>query len=206
MKRVLIWLCPLLLFAAGCPSEPSLVINRYLLSYPPPKVNSAPLPTVLKIRGFQAAAPVQGESLLWRPGPYRRVSAVYSQWQVSPAAMVTDFLSRDFAASRQYRAVLRPEVDQPAPFEVEGVLLALHGEPGRVVISVQISLVRPLVTDVSRRVIFQKTYRQTAPLQKDGPEAMVAAASRAMRKLSASVQRDIYVAIRSQIKHKSRRR
>ncbi len=202
MKRLLIWLCPILLLAAGCSTEPAMVVNRYLISYPPPKVNSAPLPTVVKIRRFQAAAAVQGQSLLWRPGPYTRVAAVYSQWQVAPGDMVTDFLSRDFAASRQYRAVLRPETEEPAPFELEGVLLALYGQPGRVVISVQVSLLRPLVLDASRRVVFQKSYRQTAPLKGEGPEVMVAAVSRAMGRLSARIQEDVYRAIKANLKKK----
>jgi ABC-type uncharacterized transport system auxiliary subunit len=199
MKRLLIWLGPTLLLAAGCSTEPAVVVNRYLVSYPPPKVNSAPLPTIIKIRRFQAAAVVQGQSLLWRPGPYTRIEAVYSQWQVSPSDMVTDFLSRDFAASRLYRAVLRPETEEPAPFEVEGVLLALYGQPGRVVISVQISLLKPLVLDTSRRVIFQKTYRRTGPLKGEGPEAMVAAISRTMGRLSARLQEDIYRAIKADL-------
>lgn len=200
MRRSLVIFClALAALVAGCMSEPAVVVTSYLVSYKSPNVGGERLPVILKIRRFEAAAPVQGQSLLWRPGPYRRVTAVYSQWQVSPADMVTDFLTRDFAASHLYRAVLRHETEDPAPFEVAGVLLELYGRPGGVVIKVQISLVRPLVTDVTRRIVLQKTYRQTAPLKDSGPEPMVAAVSRAMRLLSARVQRDVYRAIKDNL-------
>jgi len=214
MRRSLVFCCLALTgLAAGCLSEPAVVVTSYLVSYQSPRLNGGRLPVVVKVRRFEAAAPVQGQSLLWRPGPYRRVTAVYSQWQVSPADMVTDFLTRDFAASGLYRAVLRHETDDPAPFEVAGTLLELYGRPGGVVIKIQVSLVRPLVTDVTRRIILQKAYRQTAPLKDSGPEPMVAAVSRAMRLLSARVQADVYRAIRDNLaqrrpkgRHKRRRR
>lgn len=207
MRRSLVIFClALAALATGCASEPAVVVTSYLVSYKSPDVDGAKLPVVIKIRRFEAAAPVQGQSLLWRPGPYRRVTAVYSQWQVVPADMVTDFLTRDFAASHLYRAVLRHETDDPAPFEVGGVLLELYGRPGQVVIKAQISLVQPLVTDVTRRIILQKTYRQTAPLKGEGPEKVVAAISRAMRLLSASVQRDVYRAIKDNLAQRRRKR
>ncbi len=200
MRRSLVLIClALAALATGCASEPAVMVTSYLVSYQSPEVGGARLPVVVKVRRFEAAAPVQGQSLLWRPGPFRRVTAVYSQWQVSPADMVTDFLTRDFAASHLYRAVLRHDTDDPAPFEVAGALLELYGRPGGVVVKVQISLVRPLVTDVTRRIILQKTYRQTAPLKADGPEPMVAAVSRAMRLLSARVQRDVYGAVKANL-------
>ncbi|MBU0515991.1 MAG: PqiC family protein [Proteobacteria bacterium] len=210
MRRSLVVFClALAALAAGCPSEPAVMVTSYLVSYKSPAPGGARLPVVIKVRRFEAAAPVQRQSLLWRPGPYRRVTATYSQWQVSPADMVTDFLTRDFAASGLYRAVLRHETDDPAPFEVGGVLLELYGRPGGVVIKIQISLVRPLVIDVTRRFVLQRTYRQIAPLEGEGPEAMVAAVSRAMRLLSARVQADVYRAIKDNLaksRQKRRRR
>ena len=194
--RIVMWpVVAAAVLLTGCMDKPALNVNRYALSYTARHNNCRPVGVVIKVRRFDSVAVLRSESLLWRAGRYSRLRAVYASWLAPPSDLVGDLITRDLARSGCYRAVLRYEDADPGDYELAGSLLELYGRPGAAVVSVRIGLIRPLETDTSKRIVFQRTYSHEAKLVKSDPDHLAAALSRAMAVVSKRIQADIYKAV-----------
>jgi ABC-type uncharacterized transport system auxiliary subunit len=188
----------LIALLAGClgGTAPSLLVKHYSLEYPPPRAeNLSRSEALLKVGRFSVDRLYTGPSMLYRKGPFRRDAYHEQRWRVSPGDMVTDFLKRDLRHAGLFRAVLSARDTEETRFVLEGgveeFLEVDEGESRKALLVAMVTLLDLSFRDVSRRVVFQKTYRCEAPFTQEGSAGLAEAMSRAMSQLSMQVITDI---------------
>jgi ABC-type uncharacterized transport system auxiliary subunit len=195
------WLAlPLLL--CGCVGSlrvPAPEVREYRLDYSPPAINSTPLPVVLHVSRFRAAAAYARQPIVYRDGAYATGTYFYHRWIANPASLLADLLARDLAASGLYRAIQQGASILAADYELVGEVdefeERLSREGCRAHLSLRILLIRTRATD--NPVVMQRSYVAGEPCESRTPEAFVAAMSRAVQDVSARLQQDVYAAIAS---------
>ncbi|RJR36514.1 MAG: hypothetical protein C4576_23730 [Desulfobacteraceae bacterium] len=205
-----------MLFAAGfifalasCSglNRPSPKIEHYSLEYAPPALKNLPsLPIVLKVARFSAAPPYETRNIIYREKPFALDAYVYHRWRSSPADLTTYFLSRDLKQSGLFLGVLPYDSGRDAMFELEGSVdefLESDLDDGwEAVLTFSASLMESNQPDVSKKILFQKTYHAKKACSQKNPRALAEAMSRAMAELSAKVIMDVHSSLdnRSRIK------
>lgn len=179
---------------------PARYVEKYLLEYPPPTVAGLPaLGEVIRVERFSAVQALNSPAMAYRPGPFSRDTYLYHRWRVHPADMVTDFLLRDLRESGLFRAVLSSRDGAEARFVLEGGVEDFQetGDGfGQAALTLYITLLDTAREEITRQVLFQKTYRTIEPLESQTPAALARAMSRAMEKLSERIIRDVYHEVR----------
>jgi ABC-type uncharacterized transport system auxiliary subunit len=188
----------LIALLAGClgGTAPAPLVKHYSLEYPPPRAeNLSRSEALLKVGRFSVDRLYTGPSMLYRKGPFRRDAYHEQRWRVSPGDMVTDFLKRDLRHAGLFRAVLSARDTEETRFVLEGgveeFLEVDEGESRKALLVAMVTLLDLSFRDVSRRVVFQKTYRCEAPFTQEGSAGLAEAMSRAMSQLSMQVITDI---------------
>ncbi len=202
-------LLALLLMAGAC-SRPPILVQRYVLEYPAPAVpRQAPLPEAVKVHQFAAAEAINTTAMLYRPDAYQRQAYVYHQWRITPGPLVTDSLVRDLRQAGLFQAVFTEDSPDRARFRVEGGVTEMQEEnyPAgwQAVLGLSITLLDTHYPprEVSRRVMFQKSYRAVEPMPDQTPQGLAAAISRAMSRLSREIITDIHRATASRLAEKT---
>ncbi len=127
-------------------------------------------------------------------------------WWVNPAKFVTYYLSRDLKESGLFKAVLPGDRRFAPSYLVEGTVddfLEIDGEnTWEAVLSVSIAFMDEKETDISQKILFQKTYRISKPCRQKNPRALAAAMSLAMSEISGKIINDLYnfLAARNEVK------
>lgn len=188
----------LALVAAGCGRAPVLV-NQFILEYPAPQLpGQSPVPEAIKVQQFAVAEAFNTTAMLYRPNPYQRQAYVYNRWRITPGPLVTDCLVQDLRHSRLFKAVLTEDSPDRARFRVEGGVTEIQEEddPGgwQAVLSLSVTLLdtRFPTKEVSKRVVFQKSYQAAEPMLEKTPQGLAQGISRAMSRLSQQVIADLY--------------
>jgi hypothetical protein len=114
--------------------------------------------------------------------------------------MVTDFLRRDIRQAGLFRAVLSARESEETRFLLQGgveeFLEVDDGKGPKALLVVTVTLLDLSSRDISRRVLFQNTYRCEAPLPRPGGAGLASAMSVAMSQFSARVIADIHRVLR----------
>ncbi|MBA4421889.1 MAG: hypothetical protein C0390_02165 [Syntrophus sp. (in: bacteria)] len=183
---------------AGClrGTAPPPLVHQYIIEYPPPEVeNIFRTEALLKVERFTVDRIYTGPSMLFRKGPFLREAYHEHRWRVSPGDMVTDFLRRDIRHAALFRAVLTARDTEEPRFVIEGgveeFLEVDEGKSRKALLVVMVTLLDRASQEVSRRVVFQKTYRCEAPFTQEGGRGLAEAMSRAMSQFSTRVIADI---------------
>lgn len=211
--QLLWWLFPvllgLLLWAGAC-SRPPILVQRYILEYPAPAFpRQAPLPEAVKVHQFAAAEAINTTAMLYRPDAFQRQAYVYHQWRITPGPLVTDSLVRDLRHAGLFQAVFTEDSPDRARFRVEGGVTEMqeenHPAGWQAVLGLTVTLLDTNYPpkEVSRRVIFQKSYRAVEPIPHKTPQGLAAAISRAMSRLSREIITDIHRAAASRLAEKT---
>jgi ABC-type uncharacterized transport system auxiliary subunit len=199
-KTKMFSLCVSVFFlAGGCVNfkQPRNRVQHYTLEYASPEIPElVPLPVSLKVMRFSVAPAYNTNRIMYRDGSFKRNEYFYHKWRANPGDMVTDFLRRDIRNSGLFKAVLPPGSDFPFSCALEGSVDEFvewdTPEGWKAVLSVTITLIASNEPDVSKRILFQKTYRAEKPFQEKNPQGLSQAMSLAMGDISSSVIRDIY--------------
>ena len=193
----------LIVLLAGClgGTAPPPLVRQYSLEYPPPRMeNVSRTEALLKVGRFSVDRLYIGPSMLFRGGPFRRDDYHEQRWRVSPGDMVTDFLRRDLRHAGLFRAVLSARDTEETRFVLEGgveeFLEVDEGESRKALLVAMVTLLDLSFRDVSRRVVFQKTYRCETLFTQEGSAGLAEAMSRAMSQLSMQVIIDIDSALK----------
>ncbi len=199
---VLLILILLLLFSS-C-GKPPMITNRFLLDYPSPVFGSRPaLNESIRVELFAAAQTINSNAMVYLPRPFETSSYVHNRWQVDPAHMVTDYLLRDLRSSRLFRGVFGYQQSGIGRFRVEGAVqqFAEVDDPDgwKAVLEVSVTLTDLNETEVTRRVIMQKTYRQAELMPEQNPNGLAQGMSRAMEVASANIINDLYKAAAARV-------
>ncbi len=179
--------------------QPAHKIQFYMLDYDAPAASRPRLPAVLRVVRFSAAPDLDARKIVYQDGPYRRDAYVYHQWRVPPAGMVRYFLARDLRASGAFLGVTADDGALPVTHLIEGTVDAFMKTDGpdgwRAVIRLTLVLADADERDVTRKILFQKTYEGRTPCEAKTPAALAGAMSRAMAGVSRQALADVYDAL-----------
>ncbi|MEJ2697687.1 MAG: ABC-type transport auxiliary lipoprotein family protein [Candidatus Sulfobium sp.] len=188
--------------ATGCISggKRTQAVYQYSLDYGSPAFPGLPrLDAVLTVSRFPAVSAYNSLSMVYSPSPFKRDVYNYYRWRVAPGDMTTDYLLRDLRSSGLFRAVFSSSEYEGTHFllqgEVEKFLEVDEDGNSRAELLVNVTLLDTTQADVTKQVIFQKSYSSSAPIHERTPAGFAAGMSKAMKKLSADVIRDIYRAV-----------
>ena len=181
-------------------TQPRRDVQFFTLEYdPPPHPGTEPVPAVIRVERFNTAPVYNTSQIIYRDGSFKRDAYVYSKWRANPSDMVANFLNRDLTRSGLFKAVLPHGSSLTPTHAVEGTVEEFYesdvADRRNAVISLSIALTAAYEPDVSRRVLFQKTYHASIPCTGDTPHALAAAMSTAMGEISTSIVTDVYRAL-----------
>jgi ABC-type uncharacterized transport system auxiliary subunit len=193
----------LFVMVSGC-GKPPIVINHYLLEYPTPVFGGKPtLDESIKVELFASAQSIRGNDMVYLPRPYQTSSYVYNKWQVDPSHMVTDFLLRDLRKSNLFQGVFGYQQSGIGRFKVDGAVqqFAEVNDPDgwKAVLAVSVTLQDLNESEITKRVIFQKNYRQAEYMPEQNATGLAQGMSRAMEIVSANIINDLYKAAAARV-------
>ena len=204
-KKIVILFLGLPLIFCSCLNlkQPSNKIEFYTLEYDPPQIgNLKPLPCVIKMERFSVAPIYNSNRIIYRDKSFKREAYIYHRWRANPGDLVTYFLTRDTKQSGLFKAVLSHESRIPFSYMLEGSVDEFFEsdaeEIWNAVLTVSITLMSENEPDISKRIIFQKTYHATEPCSKKNPKALVEAMSKAMVVVSGKIIKDIHYHLKDQ--------
>ncbi len=205
MNKIRYIIIGLLLFSlGGCLSfnQPSLRVDYYTLDYSPqvkPGDGTVPLPEIIKIAQFSAAPPYDTNMMIYSDKKFSQSSYNYHSWRANPADLVTYYLRRDLQAGHNYAAVLPPLSLTSPTYIVEGIIDEFMEKDDATdwyaMLAVNITLKRNHELDVSREIIFQKSFSYKIKCLDKKPLSVAQAMSQAMAKLSVAVNSSILQAL-----------
>ncbi len=172
-------------------------IEFYTLEYGfPQTVDLEPLAQVIRVEHFSVVPTYKTNLIIYRDRSFNRNAYVYHKWRTNPADLVTQFLIRDMKRSGLFRAVLPHKSRFPSSHMLEGSVdeffeLDLE-ESWNAILSVTVALMAEKEPNISKRILFQKTYRTKKESKQKNPRALAAAMSQAMAEISKKIITDIY--------------
>ncbi len=194
-------LCVALLAAlvlSGClpGAKAPLLIEQYTLEYTSPSLGGTP-PTneAIRIDRFSVAQSYNSTAMVYKPAPYRLASYNANRWRVNPADIVTDYLSRDLRNSGAFQGVFSYRNAENTRFVLEGgveeFLEVDEQNTGRALLIVITTLLDTKEKEITKQIVFQRTYRFEEPLKEQSPEALARGMSNAMARLSEQLLKDL---------------
>jgi ABC-type uncharacterized transport system auxiliary subunit len=131
--------------------------------------------------------------IIYRDRSFKREAYPYEKWRASPGDLVTYYLSRDFKHLGLFKAVAPYESRVEPSLIMEGSVdefFEWDSEEGwKAVLTVSTVLLAHPEPDVSKRIIFQKTFHAVKPCKKRNLTSLSEAMSEAMAEVSAQVIR-----------------
>jgi ABC-type uncharacterized transport system auxiliary subunit len=200
IKAQIVCVCAVMF--AGClpGSKPPQTISQYTIEYPPPAARSAaPSDTTIRIDRFFVAQAFNSTAMVYRPLTYKLAVYNSSRWRVNPGDMVTDYLLRDMRASNIFRGVFSYRELEPTRFVlaggVEEFLEADDADTGKAALVLSAALIDTRESELTKRLIYQKTYRTQEPLKDQTPDALAQAMSKATERLTGQIISDIFESV-----------
>lgn len=177
--------------------KPKERIDHYVLEYEAHRIpDLEPVPVVVRLERFSVAPQYNTSRIVYRDREFARETYNYHRWRANPGDLVTHFLSRDFRESGLFKAVFEAGSRFPASCVLEGSVEEFFERDGaeqwEAVLALNVTLLAEGEPDVSRRVLYQKTYRDSEPCARKNPTALSEAMSRAMARVSRAVIEDVY--------------
>lgn len=192
------------LLLPGCVNlrQPYREINYLTLEYPPPAFSAlSSLPVTLEVEQFTAAPTYDTDQFIYRNEAFVRNAYTYYRWRVRPSRLVGSFLARDFQHSGLFQAIFTQGNGRLADYALEGSVEEFlewdQKKQWLADLTLKVTLLAPQEEDITRRVLFQKTFSARQPAARKEPQVVAAAMSQAMAKVSAEVIRAVYSAIAS---------
>ena len=169
-------------------------ISYYTLEYEPPPIQGiTALPYVLKVERFSVSPMYNTLQIIYRDRSFRREAYPYEKWRANPGDLVTDYLARDFKSSGLFKAVTPYESRVEPSLIMEGSVdefFEWDSEDGwKAVLTVNTVLLRHPEPDLSKRIVFQKTFHAVKPCKKRNIASLSEAMSEAMAEVSDQIIR-----------------
>ncbi len=187
------------LLLGGCLSveHPYKKIDYYTLEYDVPSIsNLHTLPLVMQVERFQVAPVYNTSKIIYRQRPFTRDAYTYHMWRANPGDLVSYFLARDFQHSLVFKAVAAHNTGLLSSHILRGTVDEFYEHDGKdyweAVLAVSITLIVNNESDISNRILFQKSYSTRKACSQKNPRALAAAMSEAMANISAKIITDIY--------------
>lgn len=177
--------------------QPTSKVQFYTLEYDPPQMTGVkPLNSAIRMERFGVAPTYNTNRIIYREESFKRNAYFYYKWRANPGDLVTYFLSRDMRQSGLFRAVLPHDSRGPSSHKLEGTVDEFFewdkDENWEAVLSVSIVFMAENEPAISKRILFQKTYRAEQACKQKNPKALAEAMSHAMAEISGEIIQDIY--------------
>jgi cholesterol transport system auxiliary component len=194
----------LTVFASGCSfgSKTTYSVNQYTLEYPSPVLKeTAPIKEPIKVERFSVANAFDTSAIVYRDGPNLRNIDPYNRWRTTPGEMVTDFLIRDLRHSGLFRAIFSYHQDEETRYLLEGqvneFLESKENDGLKAILSLDVTFLDLSKKEMTERIVFQRAYGYTEPLERETYGDLAQAISKAMEKFSRQMMMDLYQAVRA---------
>jgi ABC-type uncharacterized transport system auxiliary subunit len=180
--------------------QPSEKIDFYTLEYASPKLeNLKPIPATIRVERFPVAPMYNSTRIIYRDMAFKRDAYTYREWRANPGDLVTYFLARDLRESGLFEAVSPYGSRMEAQYVLEGSVDEFFesdtDKDWRAVLALSTTLMVDNEPDISKRIIFQKTFRSTKPCRQKNPMGVAQAMSEAMEEISGEIIRTVYDAL-----------
>jgi ABC-type uncharacterized transport system auxiliary subunit len=190
----------LTLSLTGCLNlkQPRNQIEYYTLEYETaPAGNHLPLLNeVIRVKQFSVSPVYNSNRIIYRDKSFIRQAYTYYKWRANPADLVTYYLMRDMQTSGRFKAVVSRNSSVPASCLLEGTVDDFLESDGmktwEAVLEVSLVLMDENEPDISRKILFQKSYRARKPCRQKTPQALAAAMSLAMSEVTSQIINNIY--------------
>jgi cholesterol transport system auxiliary component len=180
----------------GCAGIQPTRIDYYTFQYDPPAPREpSPENHILQVERFGVSPAYHTTKFVYGEGEFLRNTYTSHQWRAMPQDLIAYYLARDIRASGVFQAVAGPESRLPADRVLSGTVdefYEMEGPSGcKAVLGVTVAFLEAAQPDVSKRVIFQKTYRQQVHAPERSASGIAAAMSEAMQAISNAVIADL---------------
>ena len=204
-ERFLVFIFCGLFCLAGCSAlkKPKPKIHHFTLEYAVPKIEDLkPIDAVLRVDRFGVAPAYNSNRMIYRDKSFKRDEYVYSKWIANPGSFATYFLARDLRDSSLFKAVFTYKSHQAASYALEGSVDEFFEwdtpEGWDAVLGLNITLVVLKEPDISKRILFQKSYRVARRCKEEHPRGFAETMSLAMLEVSEKIIRDVYTVLKNQ--------
>ena len=188
---------------AGCSAlnKPKPKINHFTLEYTVPKIeNLKPIEAVLRVDRFGVAPAYNSNRMIYRDTSFKRDEYIYSKWIANPGSFATYFLARDLRDSGLFKAVFTYKSHLAATYALEGSVDEFFEwdspQGWNAVLGLSITLVVLREPDISKQILFQKSYQVTRPCKEEHPRGLAETMSLAMQEVSEKIIRDVYAVLK----------
>lgn len=191
-------LCFSFLFLSGCfPKGRISYIEQFVIDYSLPKQESiVPLNTSIKIERFSIMEIYNNTRMHYKSSPFKLNAYNQSKWRVNPADMLGDFFIRDIINANVAARVISYKEDSDGTFTLEGgieeFLEIIEDGKSYSLLILNMALIDNRETDLTKKIIFQKRYREKEPIGEHNPESLAKGMSIAFKKISERIIKDIY--------------
>jgi ABC-type uncharacterized transport system auxiliary subunit len=195
-------LIPLLIAACSTMRQPSEKIDFYTLEYASPNVEGLkPIPATIRVERFTVAPMYNSTQIIYRDMSFRRDAYTYHKWRANPGDLVTYFLARDLRESGLFEAVSPYGMQMEARYVLEGSVDEFFEsdtvKAWNAILALSTTLMVDNEPDISKRIVFQKTFRSTKPCRQRNPMGLAEAMSEAMADVSGQIIRTTYEVLKN---------
>jgi len=203
-NRIWVWIFCSLFCLGGCSAlkKPKPKIHHYTLEYTVPKIDDLkPIDAVIRVDRFGVAPAYNSNRMIFRDKSFKRDEYIYSKWIAEPGSFATYFLARDLRDSGLFKAVFTYKSQLAAAYALEGSVDEFFEwdtpQGWNAVLGLSITLVVLKEPDISKRILFQKSYRVTRPCKEEHPRGLAETMSLAMQEVSEEIIRDVYPVLKA---------
>jgi ABC-type uncharacterized transport system auxiliary subunit len=184
---------------SGCfgGGQPGRLTEQHAFDYVPPEQQGLiMLPETLTVERFSAAQMYNSTAMVYQEEPSQRNQYLYHRWRVNPADLVSDYLLRDLRSANLFRGVFNYRSSESGRFlltgDIEEFQEYIDKEDHRAILSFNATLLdtaRPVPLD---RILFQKSYLISEPIEEKSPAGLAKAMGRAVANVSKLLLNDIF--------------
>jgi cholesterol transport system auxiliary component len=189
----------ILVIISGCfgKQHPPVKIDYYSLEYELNKFDELkPTPFVLRIERFSVSPLYNSSNIIYKTKQFKLDAYNYHKWRANPGDMVTFFLSRDLKNSSLFKAIFEHGSRFSSSHVISGSVDEFFEEDEqyswKAVLAVSITLIKENEADISKRILFQKSYSANKKCTQKNPRAIANAMSSAMASISEKIITDVY--------------
>ena len=191
-----------MVFVSGCSfgSKVTYSVNQYTLEYPSPILKEiVQIKELIRVERFSVANAFDTSAIVYTDGPNLRNIDPYNRWRTKPGDMVTDFLVRDLRNSGLFQAVFSYNQNEETRYLLEGQVnefMESKDKDGfQAILSLDVTFQDLSKKEVTERIVFQKSYGYTEPLERETYGNLAQAMSKAMERFSRQMMMDLQQAI-----------
>jgi ABC-type uncharacterized transport system auxiliary subunit len=195
----------LLLGACAGSGTPRDKITYFTLEYAAPAPSEKPpLPVIVKVERFMVSPVYNSTAILYSGNSYTRDAYVYYKWRANPGDLVSQFIGRDLRSSGRFEGVVpggsRLEGSYLMEGSVDEFLERDTEKRWEAVLRISVTMSAENEPDISRRVLFQKSYGAVKACREKTPSALAEAMSGAVQEISRSVLEDTYTCLAARLR------